>query len=770
MLDAKFNWQMIPQQPDEQVKEIQEQCQIPPILANLLVARGLTNAHDAQLFLKPQLQQIQLPNQLHDMEKAVKRIRKAINEGQKITVYGDYDADGMTATSIMFEALETLGANVNYYIPNRFRDGYGPNQKAYQKIIDDGTKLIITVDNGVTGKNEVAFAKENDVDVVITDHHSIPQELPDAEAIVHPQFPGSEYSFGDLSGVGVAFKVAWALLDEFPSEMLDLVAIGEIADLVSMAKENHALVKLGIQQLQQGLRPGIHALLKIAGVDESNLTSQDISFALAPRLNALGRIADGNDGVKLLTTVSENEADQLAHQVDQCNKERQLLVDQIFKEAKVKALAPDNLTRKTLLIVGHGWHQGVLGIVASKIVEATGKPTIIASVNDGELVAKGSGRSVEGYDLFAALDPHRKLMTAFGGHVMACGMSFMITQVPAIAKVLEEAADQQKLDLNQKPKLRVAGRISPNDVTQELYNAIQKLTPFGPDNDEPVFEIDTPEIVKAQQIGNSNQHLKFGINSQGQVIDVLAFNHGEQLHYFDPGAQVKLAVKLSMNNWRGQKQVQLMLTDGESSGTLILDQRAKRLVPSMFTDQADYIVFNDQLRKNIEGNTAGRVLNGSQPVKGTNSNELVIVDVPESIDELVHVLQSNKGVSEVKLYLYNFKNVHHSDLPTRKHFVRLFQTIRQHGQINLNNQMEDLSNYLQISTEQLIFMTKVFLELRFVTIKNGLLNLASNIHKGELKETETYRKYAKRLQVERVLIKSDTRSLNEWIQKNLGSN
>ena len=322
MLDAKFNWQMIPQQPDEQVKEIQEQCQIPPILANLLVARGLTNAHDAQLFLKSQLQQIQLPNQLHDMEKAVKRIRKAINEGQKITVYGDYDADGMTATSIMFEALETLGANVNYYIPNRFRDGYGPNQKAYQKIIDDGTKLIITVDNGVTGKNEVAFAKENDVDVVITDHHSIPQELPDAEAIVHPQFPGSEYSFGDLSGVGVAFKVAWALLDEFPSEMLDLVAIGEIADLVSMAKENHALVKLGIQQLQQGLRPGIHALLKIAGVDESNLTSQDISFALAPRLNALGRIADGNDDVKLLTTVSENEADQLAHQGDQCNKER----------------------------------------------------------------------------------------------------------------------------------------------------------------------------------------------------------------------------------------------------------------------------------------------------------------------------------------------------------------------------------------------------------------------------------------------------------------
>lgn len=770
MLDAKFNWQFISQQPEEQVKLIQEQCHVPYIIANLLVSRGFKEVHDVQLFLKPQLQQIQLPNKLHDMDKAVQRIRQAINDGQKITIYGDYDADGMTATSIMFEALEALGANVNYYIPNRFKDGYGPNREAYQKIIDDGTGLIITVDNGVTGKNEVVFAKEHDVDVVITDHHSLPEELPEAVAIVHPQYPGSEYPFGDLSGVGVAFKVAWALLGEFPTEMLDLVAIGEIADLVSMAKENHALVKLGIQQLQQGLRPGIHALLKIAGVDEHSLTSQDIGFALAPRLNALGRIADGNDGVRLLTTVSEDEAETLAHQVDQCNKERQLLVQQITKEAMTRALAPDNLKRKTLLIVGHGWHQGVLGIVASKIVEATGKPTIIASVNDGEIIAKGSGRSVQGYDLFSALDSHRQLMTAFGGHVMACGMSFMITQVPAIAKVLENAADQQELDLNQKPRLIVAGRISPSEVTADLYNKIQRLAPFGPDNEEPVFEIDQPEIVKTQQIGSDHQHLKFSINNQHELIDVLAFNHGKQINYFSPGSQIKLAVQLSMNNWRGRKQVQLMLTDQESQGTVILDQRAKQLVPEMFKDQADYVVFNKKLRENIDGNTGGIVIDGSQSAVKASNDEVVIVDVPNSVDELANVLRFYKNVNEVKLYLYNYQNIHHSGLPERKHFIQLFQMIRQKRQINLNNQIEELSNYLQISTEQLIFMTKVFLELRFVTIKNGLLNLASNIHKGELKKTKTYQNYAKRLQVEKVLIKSDTRSLNEWIQKNLGSN
>ena len=769
MLEKKFRWEQIAQQSDQKVQAIQEQCQIPRVLANLLVARGITEVHDAQLFLKPQVQQIQVPEKLHDMQKAVERIQKAINSGQQITVYGDYDADGMTATSVMVEALETMGAKVNYYIPNRFKDGYGPNQDAYQRIIENGTKLIITVDNGVTGNNEVAYAKQNGVDVVITDHHSLPAELPDAAAIVHPQYPGSKYPYGDLSGVGVAFKVAWSLLGEFPTEMLDLVAIGEIADLVSMAQENHTLVKLGIQQLQQGLRPGVHELLKLAGVTENNLTSQDVSFKLAPRLNALGRIADGNDGVKLLTTVNENEAKSLAQQVDQCNKERQQLVEQITKEAMAKALAPDNLGRKTLLITGHGWHQGVLGIVASKVVEATGKPTIIASVNNGELIAKGSGRSVEGYDLFAALDQHRKLMTAFGGHVMACGMSFMITQMPAIAKALEQAADQQNLDLNQKPRLAITGHLLPQDVTGDLYRQIQRLAPFGPDNEEPVFEIDQPELNQARQIGTDNQHLKFTINGK-QPVDVLAFNHGKDADYFAPGSQVKLAVKLSMNNWRGRSQIQLMLVDQSSEGTLVLDQRTKRLVPEMFNDKADYVVFDERLRNNISGNVTGHVLNGKQAAEGTPADELVIVDVPDSIHELANILQANKNVNEIKLYLYNHQQLHTSGLPQRQSFVHLFQTLRQQGQINLANQMEALSNYLHVSTEQLIFMTKVFLELRFVTIKNGLLNLSSNIQKGELKETETYQKYANRLQVEKILIKSDTKSLNKWIQTILHSN
>lgn len=766
MLETKFEWQVVASQNPELVHQIQEQCQISQPLANLLVARGFKSVHDVQLFLKPQLQQIQPPEKLHDMGEATSRIKQAIQQGEQITVYGDYDADGMTATAVMFETLETLGAKVNYYIPDRFQDGYGLNQNAYQRLIEDGTQLIVTVDNGVTGKQEVSYAREHGVDVVITDHHSLPTELPDAVAIVHPQYPGDPYDYGDLSGVGVAFKVAWSLLGEFPAEMLDLVAIGEIADLVSMAKENHVLVKFGIQQLQAGLRPGIQALLKLAGVKETNLTSQDVSFKLAPRLNALGRIANGNDGVQLLTTVDEDSAEKLANKVDQCNRERQQLVEQITQEALQKAQAPDNLQRQTLLIVGHDWHQGVLGIVASRLVEKTGKPTIVASVNHGELVAKGSGRSVDGYDLFAALDAHRKLMTAFGGHVMACGMSFMITQVPAIAKVLEQAAQEQHLDTTKKPQLKIAGKIKATEISEKLYHQVQLLSPFGPDNEEPVFEVDEPTIVDDQQIGKNKEHLKLSLEGGAEV---LAFGRGHNQDYFAPGTQIKLAGTISVNTWRGKTTPQLMLKDQKAEGPVVLDSRVRQLQPTMFTENADYVVFNSAIRQNITGHVSGAVINGEQPEK-LKHQTLTFVDVPNSLEQMSKILEMNPTVNVVKLYLFNTGQKLEDSIPHRQTFVKFYQTVRQNRQIDLNQQANNLSQYLQVSGNQLILMIKVFLELRFVTIKNGLLKISAHPQRGQLEETRAYQSYVAQRQVQKTLLKSTTQELTEWVRKRLHSN
>ena len=352
MIDAKFKWELADNASSATVDNLEKELGISRILATLLAQQGIDSTEQAKKFFEPSMEEIHDPTLLHDMDKAVERIEQAVEKQEQITIYGDYDADGITSTSLMYETLLSIGANVNYYVPNRFTDGYGPNMDAYQRLIDNGTQLFITVDNGVSGKNVIDKVMEAGVDVVITDHHELPADLPNAVAIVHPRYPGSNYPFPDLSGVGVAFKVAWALTGEFPVEELDLVAIGEIADVVNVTDENHALISYGIQQLRQGMRPGLAALMKLADIKANNLTDQDIGFGIAPRLNALGRIADANDGVKLLTSLDENESQKLAKEVDQANKERQNLVAEIMKEAEKQANSSANQQERTLLIVG----------------------------------------------------------------------------------------------------------------------------------------------------------------------------------------------------------------------------------------------------------------------------------------------------------------------------------------------------------------------------------------------------------------------------------
>lgn len=764
MIKAKYEWKKIPNNNQKLVKQISDQCNISSILANYMVSHGIDNLREAQHFLKPQLQDIQVPNKLHDMEKGTKRIQDAISNGEKITIYGDYDADGITSTSLLYEALESRGANVNYYVPDRFKDGYGPNMDVYKKIINSGTKLIVTVDNGVSGKDEIAYAKEQGVDVVITDHHSLPDELPKAVAIIHPQYPGDEYPYGDLSGVGVAFKLAWSLIGEFPSELLDLVAIGEIADLVSLKGENHALLRFGLKQLNNDGRPGLEALMQKAGLNINQITDQDIGFKIAPRLNALGRIADANDGVKLLTTSDSDEATRLADQVDKCNQERQSLVKQITAEALQRAQSPDNEKRRTLLIIGHGWHQGVLGIVASHIVEKTGKPTIVASNNTGELELKGSGRSVRGYNLFEALDHHRNLMTSFGGHDMACGMSFMITQTPALARALEQAADEQKFIQDINPELEVCGTLSSDDLNLDFYKAIQKLGPFGTDNDEPLFEIDQPAIANTKTIGTNNNHLKFDIKTQNGLINVIGFNDGALRDQMND--QVQLVVSLSMNYWQGKSNLQLMLKDAKNDAVSVVDERSSKMSPQLFSQQATYVVFNDRLRNNIAGHANGDVISGlNDDVDNFVNDELIFVDCPQTLEQVITVIKKYPELKKIKLWLFNNQKIHNGGFPSRKQFVTLYQTISRSRPINVNNQLQALANYLKLTQDQLTFMIKVFLELRFVTINNGVLKMANNQHHINLSSSKLYRQYQQRLDVENILIKSSTRQLVQWISK-----
>ena len=772
MIDAKFKWELADNASSATVDNLEKELGISRILATLLAQQGIDSTEQAKKFFEPSMEEIHDPTLLHDMDKAVERIEQAVEKQEQITIYGDYDADGITSTSLMYETLLSIGANVNYYVPNRFTDGYGPNMDAYQRLIDNGTQLFITVDNGVSGKNVIDKVMEAGVDVVITDHHELPADLPNAVAIVHPRYPGSNYPFPDLSGVGVAFKVAWALTGEFPVEELDLVAIGEIADVVNVTDENHALISYGIQQLRQGMRPGLAALMKLADIKANNLTDQDIGFGIAPRLNALGRIADANDGVKLLTSLDENESQKLAKEVDQANKERQNLVADIMKEAEKQANSSANQQKKTLLIVGKGWHQGVLGIVASRIMNETGKPTIVASTDQNNpTLIKGSGRSVDSFNLFNALEAHRELFTTFGGHPAACGLSFDQKNIVPLQIALEEEAVKQKFDPTVKQPLPIAMKLVPADVTQQLYNDIQRVAPFGPGNMEPVFELNNVKVVDVKTMGQEHQHLKFSIVSDKKNLTVVAFGQGNLATLLSaPTGQINLAVKVSLNEWRGKKSVQLMLEDLQINGTVIIDERTNKLTPQLFSSSDYYIVREPRLRENITPHVApGYTLSIEEAIKTDFSGQQVtLVDCPSSEEMLKRIFaEDEEEPATIRLLLYQRKSAYLAGLPTRNDFAQLYRFIYKQKELKWPMQAKAVSNHLKINMDRLNLMIQVFSEAGFVTIKDDVLKFNESTNKTDLTQTKRYQKQLAQYKVEQQLLFNDAATVANWLLKYL---
>lgn len=764
MMEARYAWELSQNKDQQLAKELQEQCQLSPLLAQLLIQRGIDSVQAAKQYLDPQLAELHDPFELHDMQKAVDRIQTAVANGEKIVVYGDYDADGITSTAVMYETLDEVGAQVEFFIPNRFTDGYGPNLDEYQRLIDGGAQLIVTVDNGVSGTKEIEYANSRGVDVVITDHHELPAQLPKAAAIVHPKFPGSEYQGGDLSGVGVAFKTAWALTEEFPQEMLDLVAIGELADLVDVTGENRVLITWGLKQLRQGMRPGLHQLVKLAKLNEDRLTDQDVGFGIAPRLNALGRIDDASEGVLLLTTMDDREGKEIAQEVENANQTRQQLVAKITDEALKQARSAKNADRSTLVLLGHEWHQGVLGIVASRVVEETGKPTIVASVNDGDEIAKGSGRSRDGFDLFMALQKHRDLMTAFGGHAQACGMSFTVDQTDELRQALEQEAVEQGLSEAGPAKLELAAELGPDDVNEDLYDQLQCLAPFGPGNPEPVFAIHADRINNVKTMGKAQEHLKFELRGQKRSAAVVAFGKAELAPLLLAGVPVTIAATVGINKWRGKRTAQLMLKDIQTQGTAILDQRTRQLLPSMFTETGYYVAFDQTLRENIAGHVQGTVLSPQTAVKTDfKDQQVTIVDCPPSLEMLSSLWQNGGQPAMIRLLLWE-RNPVRFGLPTRQQFAVLYRFLRQYPKIaNYRQQQPAMARSLQMPVEQLNWMITVFYEAKFVTINDGVLKLADHPDHVDLEQTKCYRQHAAHLQSDQVLLYSDTRTLRKYV-------
>ena len=711
MIIPTYNWQFAPQVEDADFTKIAKKAGLGPEAARLLFSRGIKDEDSLSRFLAPSLDDLHDPYLLHDMDKAVNRIRRAIEQGEFILVYGDYDADGMTSASILKETLEQLGAECLVYLPNRFTDGYGPNASVYKYFIEQqGISLIVTVDNGVAGHEAIDLAQSMGVDVIVTDHHSLPEVLPDAHAIVHPEHPESDYPFKHLAGCGVAFKLACALLEEVQVELLDLVAIGTIADMVSLTDENRIMLQYGLEVLRNTQRIGLQELFEIAGISSSDVTEEIVGFQLAPRLNALGRLDDPNPAIELLTGFDDEEVREIALMIQDKNEERKEIVQAIYEEAK--SLVEPN--KSVQVLAKEGWNPGVLGIVAGRLLEELGQTVIVLNIEDGR--AKGSARSIEAVDIFEALDPHRELFIAFGGHAGAAGMTLEVDNLEALSELLEAYITEKGLDVATKNNLRLDEELDLEALTIETVKNFERLAPFGMDHQKPVFYIRDFQVENARTMGAGNSHLKLKILKGSANFEVVAFGKGSLATEFAQVKDLELAVTLSINQWNGQTALQLMMVDARVDGVQLFNIRSKSVE---LPEGVPVLDFTSDLPEML------------------SSPAIVVKNIPEDLSLLKQVLQEQDFSA---IYFKNdiAKAYYLTGYGTREQFAKLYKTIYQFPEFDIRYKLKDLAAYLKIEQILLVKMIQVFEELGFVSIENGVMRVNKDAAKRDIAESQIY--------------------------------
>ena len=711
MIIPTYNWQFAPQVEDADFTKIAKKAGLGPEAARLLFSRGIKDEDSLTRFLAPSLDDLHDPYLLHDMDKAVNRIRRAIEQGEFILVYGDYDADGMTSASILKETLEQLGAECLVYLPNRFTDGYGPNASVYKYFIEQqGISLIVTVDNGVAGHEAIDLAQSMGVDVIVTDHHSLPEVLPDAHAIVHPEHPEADYPFKHLAGCGVAFKLACALLEEVQVELLDLVAIGTIADMVSLTDENRIMLQYGLEVLRNTQRIGLQELFEIAGISSSDVTEEIVGFQLAPRLNALGRLDDPNPAIELLTGFDDEEVRDVALMIQEKNEERKEIVQAIYEEAK--SLVEPN--KSVQVLAKEGWNPGVLGIVAGRLLEELGQTVIVLNIEDGR--AKGSARSIEAVDIFEALDPHRELFIAFGGHAGAAGMTLEVDNLEALSELLEAYITEKGLDVATKNNLRLDENLDLDALTIETVKNFERLAPFGMDHQKPVFYIRDFQVENARTMGAGNSHLKLKILKGSANFEVVAFGKGSLATEFAQVKDLELAVTLSVNQWNGQTALQLMMVDARVDGVQLFNIRSKSVE---LPEGVPVLDFTSDLPEML------------------SSPAIVVKNIPEDLSLLKQVLQEQDFSA---IYFKNdiAKAYYLTGYGTREQFAKLYKTIYQFPEFDIRYKLKDLAAYLKIEQILLVKMIQVFEELGFVSIENGVMRVNKDAAKRDIAESQIY--------------------------------
>ena len=535
---VKKKWTLKDPPDKSSVLALADSLNISSVLAELLILRDVKNFFEAKKYFRPNLDTIHDPYLMSDMEKAATRVINAITNNEKIVVYGDYDVDGTCSASLMYQFLKELDANVSVYIPQRLTEGYGLSTAGIDYIKNENVDLIITVDCGITAVEEIEYANSFKIDTIICDHHQPKEILPNAYAILDPLKPGCEYPFKYLSGAGVAFKLARAIAYRFGKKdmvfkYLDLVALAGAADIVPLIDENRILVRAGIEQINSNPRPGIKALIKTARMEPGNLSAGQIVFTIAPRINAVGRLGDANRAVELFNTDSYEEAERLARILESENLERRKIDEVTFSHALEMVKSIEDFDNELGIVLHHdSWHPGVVGIVASRLVEKYYRPAIMLTTIDG--VAKGSARSIPGFNIYEAIEKCKELVIQFGGHKAAAGMEIEIDKIDEFRSRFNEILRSKIEGDDIIPEIKVDAKISLCEITPKFVRILDQFAPFGPGNMRPVFWAENVKLVNSPRIVGTNHFVAtLCQNGTEKVYDAIGFNLGKFVYEVD---------------------------------------------------------------------------------------------------------------------------------------------------------------------------------------------------------------------------------------------
>ena len=751
-MGIKYNW-IYPSYDENFIKEL-ESYSISKNIAKILNARSITDMTVVKKYFSDEYEEGYDPFLIHDMQKAVDRINEAIENEEKILVYGDYDADGITSTVLLVETLISMGANVSSYIPNRFEEGYGPNKEAFTKIINSGISLIIRVDNGIAGVEEVDLANELGCDVIVTDHHKIQDTMPNAYAIIHPEHPDGNYPFKKLAGVGVAFKLAHALLEIFPDFLLDLVAIGTIADMVSITDENRIFVKQGLELLNEDPRIGLKMLLELSSID-TKIDEQTVGFYIAPKLNSIGRMDSAKLGLTFLMAEDPVTAKSLAEQIEQYNIERKKVTEDIVKDV-INKIENSDKKEKNVIMVSGKYHEGVLGIVASNIVEKYQKPVFIMNEKDG--VLKGSARSIFDFNIYTAMNKISDLFLAFGGHTLAAGFSFDESNYKEIEDFLDNEFEEFKQHNELKSSKNIDIVTSLEDISYQLLNSLDALKPYGMDFEKPSILIENAMVLNKAYFGSEKQYLRLTIADEVGNLECISFKDISAFDKVEENDIIDLLCTLDKNNFNGRSKLQAHIIDINIKEFLFEDLRFMNYDISKIDNTSL------KLSKYKDDKASNFYLYKDIDKLDTDFEYIYLLDIPNSKDYLERITNLNPK----KVFLICEEKEILSDLYLidKDRLIKLFNLVlsTNNKQINVAQQLDKILSVLKTNVDSLKIMIQIFKELELITFLNNTIILNPNYKTVDLKKSPSFVKMESIFEMENLLLKESIANINKILE------